>query len=73
MLIRRIHIRTVGDEEFGDLIIVTPKSRRMQRSPSMWILRIHICASSDVLFHGFDVSFLDSSRDQFPYSFQILG
>ena len=32
----------------------------MQRSQPILILRIHIRASSDVLFDGFDVTLIDS-------------
>gem|GEM_PF-3361435 len=49
-----IHTRTVCDEEFGDFF-VTIDSCIMQRSRSIPSLRIHIRASSQVLFDSFDV------------------
>jgi hypothetical protein len=39
---------------------VTLLSRKTQRSPSINILRIHIRTISQVLFDGFDVSFIGS-------------
>ena len=56
----RIDLRTIGEKQFGDFL-VTFTSRHKQRSPlKRIILRIHIRASSDVLFDGFDVSFSGS-------------
>ena len=48
-------MKTVGKKQFGDFL-VTAISRPSQRSLSIHILRIHIRASSQVLFDGFDVS-----------------
>ena len=45
----RIHIHAIGDKQF-DYFLATSKSRFMQRSPSINIFRIHIRATSQVLF-----------------------
>ena len=50
----RIHIRAIGDKQF-DYFLATSKSRFMQRSPSINVFRIHIRATSQVLFDGSDV------------------
>ncbi len=50
-----IRIRTFGNKQIGD-ILVSPSNCLMQRRPSILIHRIHIRASSDVLFNGFDIS-----------------
>mgnify|MGYP006953784653 CR=1 FL=1 len=53
--ILRIHIGTFGDENFNDFRVTFPSlSRETQRSHFMLIL--HICAGSQVLFDYFDVS-----------------
>ncbi len=68
--ILRIHIRTFGDEEFGDFF-VTIDSCIMQRSRSIPSLRIHIRASIQVLFDGFSYSESGSIVDRF-FSFQFF-
>ena len=40
----------------------TEGKRLMQRSLTHYTLRIHILASSQVLFHGFDVSLFSSIK-----------
>ena len=55
-MIIRIHIRTCGDEQFGDFLVTLLKPPYTQRSHPEHTLRIHIRASSQVLFDGFDVS-----------------
>ncbi len=39
---------------------MTFTSRNLQKSPSFTILYLHIRASSQVLFDGFDISFFNS-------------
>ena len=53
--ILRMNIRTFGDKQFGDLLVIL-KSRRIQRSMSIFILRIHIRTSSQELLYCFDVT-----------------
>ena len=60
-MIIRIHIRTCGDEQFGDFLVTLLKPPYTQRSHPEHTLRIHIRASSQVLFDGFDVSTLRRS------------
>ena len=56
-----IHICTIGDEKFGDFR-VTIDSCIVQRSRPIRSLRIHIRASSQVLFDCFDVPFFGSIK-----------
>ena len=51
--ILRIHIRTIGDEEFDDFLVAN-MCRKMQRSPSSFSLRIDTHTISQMLFDGFD-------------------
>ena len=53
ILILRIHIRTIGDEEFDDFLVAN-MCRKMQRSPSSFSLRIDTHTISQMLFDGFD-------------------
>jgi len=52
----RIHIRTIGDKQFGDFLVIF-QSRKMQRSLSKHTSRIHIRTSSQVLFYCFNIAF----------------
>ena len=62
-MIIRIHIRTCGDEQFGDFLVTLLKPPYTQRSHPEHTLRIHIRASSLVLFDGFDVSTKTQHRE----------
>ena len=53
--ILRIHICTFGDENFNDFRVTFP-SRSSEIQRSLFMLILHICASSQVLFDYFDVS-----------------
>lgn len=53
--IPHIHICTFGDENFNDFRVTFP-SRRREIQRSLFMLILHICASSRVLFDYFDVS-----------------
>ena len=55
ILILRIHILTIGDKPFDDLL-VTLFSRMIQDSDSMPILRIQIRTCSQVLLYNFNIS-----------------
>jgi hypothetical protein len=62
-MIIRIHIHTCGDEQFGDFLVTLLKPPYTQRSHPEHTLRIHIRASSLVLFDGFDVSTKTQHRE----------
>ena len=59
IVILRIYIRTFSDKQFDDFL-VPPSGRSMQRSQSSLSLSINILTISQVLFDGFDVSFIGS-------------
>ena len=53
--ILRIHIGTFGDENFNDFRVISP-SRSCEIQKGFFMLSLHICAGSQVLFDYFDVS-----------------
>ena len=55
ILILRIHLRTIGDKQFGDFP-ATILSRKMQSSPSILSPCIHLGSIIQVLFNSFNVS-----------------
>ena len=59
-LLLRVYIRPFVEKQLDDFL-ETVIGRTMQRSQSsIWTLRIHIRASSQMLFDGFDVPCLES-------------
>jgi len=67
-----IHTRTIGDEKFGDFL-VTIDSCIVQRSRPIRSLRIHIRASSQVLFDCLDVSFFGSIKQYIQFCTRLAA